>query len=83
MELCRTGSAPQDGKLFPATALAAKRVDEFAVIRKDRRAQSGDLAAIIPVYHPLDIYCISNKVHGYEPNDMTLYPRMNDVWMEG
>jgi hypothetical protein len=42
----------------------------------------GDIAAIIPIYRPLDIYVISKKVHGYEPNLMTLYPRMNDVWLE-
>lgn len=54
----------------------------FEQVRELQRLLHGDLATIIPVYHPLDIYCISNKVHGYEPNAMTLYPRMQDVWME-
>ncbi len=41
----------------------------------------GDLATIIPVYHPLDTYVISKKVQGYTPNPYTLYPRMHDVWL--
>src|SRR6202000_475964 len=48
MVLCRTGSAPKDGKLFRAAALAAKRFDEFAVVRKRLRAKPGDLSAVIP-----------------------------------
>lgn len=41
----------------------------------------GDLATVIPVYHPLDTYVISKKVQGYTPNPYTLYPRMHDVWL--
>jgi hypothetical protein len=36
---------------------------------------------MIPVYQPLDIYVMSNKVQGYAPNAFTLYPRMHDVWL--
>ncbi len=50
--------------------------------REIQRILHGDLAAIIPVYHPMVIYCVSNKVHGYELDQMTIVPRMNDVWME-
>lgn len=41
----------------------------------------GDLATIIPVYHPLDTYVLSKKVQGYAPNPYSIYPRMNDVWL--
>ena len=51
-------------------------------VREIQRILHGELAAIVPVYHPLDIYCISKRVHGYQPDPMTLYPRMFDVWME-
>ncbi len=56
--------------------------ERYQHVREIQRILHGELAAIIPVYHPLDIYCISNKVHGYQPDPMTLYPRMYDVWME-
>ena len=56
--------------------------ERYQHVREIQRILHGDLAAIIPVYHPLDIYCISKRVHGYEPNPMTLYPRIQDVWLE-
>jgi peptide/nickel transport system substrate-binding protein len=62
---------------------AATLESRYEEVKELQRVLHGDLAAIIPVYHPLDIYCISKKVHGYQPDPMTLYPRMHDVWMEG
>ena len=54
----------------------------YAQAREIQRILHGDLAAIIPVYHPMLIYCVSNKVHGYELDPMTIVRRMHDVWME-
>jgi ABC-type transport system substrate-binding protein len=55
--------------------------ERYAVVKELQAAIHGDLAPIIPIYHPLDIYVMSNRVRGYEPNPYTLYPRMNDVWL--
>jgi peptide/nickel transport system substrate-binding protein len=55
--------------------------DRYAVVKELQTSIHGDLVPIIPVYHPLDIYVLSNRVRGYAPNPFTLYPRMNDVWL--
>jgi len=60
---------------------SATLAERAANVQAIQKRVHGELAEIIPVYHPLDIYAISKKVHGYAPNSMTLYPRMNDVWM--
>ena len=57
--------------------------ERYGHAREIQRILHGDLAAIIPVYHPLVVYCVSNKVHGYALDPMTIVPRMHDVWMEG
>lgn len=56
-------------------------VERYAVVKQLQQAIHGDFAPIIPVYHPLDIYVMSNRVRGYEPNPFTLYPRMYDTWL--
>jgi peptide/nickel transport system substrate-binding protein len=55
--------------------------DRYAVVKDLQRMIHGDLVPLVPVYHPLDIYVLSNRVRGYEPNPFTLYPRMHDVWL--
>jgi len=55
--------------------------ERYAVAKELQAAIHGDFVPIIPVYHPLDIYVMSKRVRGYEPNPFTLYPRMNDVWL--
>lgn len=56
--------------------------ERYAVVKDVQKLVHSDLATVIPLYHPLDIYAINKKVHGYEPNLFTLYPRMHDVWIE-
>lgn len=56
--------------------------DRYAAAKDLQKLVHGDLAAIIPIYHPMDIYVISKKVQGYEPNAYTLYPRIHDVWLQ-
>jgi len=55
--------------------------ERYAVVKELQKSIHGDLAPIIPVYHPLDIYVMSNRVRGYNPNAFTLYPRMYDTWL--
>jgi peptide/nickel transport system substrate-binding protein len=55
--------------------------DRYAVVKDLQAAIHGDFVPIIPIYHPLDIYVVSKRVHGYEPTAFSLYPRMNDVWL--
>jgi peptide/nickel transport system substrate-binding protein len=55
--------------------------DRYAVTKELQQLIHGDLVPLIPVYHPFDVYVISKRVQGYEPNPYTLYPRMHDVWL--
>ena len=73
---------PRIDSLLEKMRNSATLAERAAVVRDIQRVFQGDIAAIIPIYCPLDIYVISKKVHGYEPNLMTLYPRMNDVWLD-
>jgi ABC-type transport system substrate-binding protein len=57
--------------------------ERYGVAREIQQSIHGDLVPLIPVYHPFDVYVISNRVRGYEPNAFTLYPRMHDVWLAG
>lgn len=56
--------------------------DRYAAVKDLQKVIHGDLVPVIPIYHPLDIYVMSKKVHGYSPNTYSLYPRMFDVWLE-
>ena len=53
----------------------------YGHVKEIQRILHGELAEIIPIYHPLDTYALTKRVRGYEPNAMTLYPRMHDVWL--
>src|SRR5262249_24084414 len=73
---------PQLDALIERMRRAGTLDERNQVTKEIQKLMHGDLCSIIAIYHPLDIYVISNKVHGYEPNANTLYPRMHDVWME-
>lgn len=59
----------------------ATLADRYEVAKKIQAAVHGDAVPLVPVYHPLDIYVMSQRVRGYEPNAFTIYPRMNDTWL--
>ncbi len=65
------------GKMRSAPTLPAR----YGYVKDIQRIMHGELNTIIPVYHPLDTYVFTKRVRGYEPNPMTLYPRMHDVWL--
>jgi len=65
------------GKMRAAPTLPIR----YGYVKDLQRRLHGELAAIIPVYHPLDTYVFTKRLRGYEPNAMTLYPRMHDVWL--
>jgi peptide/nickel transport system substrate-binding protein len=56
--------------------------ERYAHAKEIQRVLHGDLAAIIPVYHPLVAYGVSKKVQGFVLDPMTIVPRMHDVWLE-
>jgi peptide/nickel transport system substrate-binding protein len=64
-------------KMRAAPTLAAR----YGYVKDLQRRLHGELAAIIPIYHPLDTYVFTKRLRGYAPNAMTLYPRMHDVWL--
>ena len=64
-------------KMRASATLAAR----YAIVKDLQKRIHGELAAIVPVYHPLDTYVFTKRLRGYEPNPMTLYPRMHDVWL--
>jgi peptide/nickel transport system substrate-binding protein len=57
--------------------------ERYVHAREIQRILHGDLVAIIPVYHPLLVYCVSNRVHGYALDPVATVPSVYDVWMEG
>ncbi|MCO5223032.1 MAG: ABC transporter substrate-binding protein [Thermomicrobiales bacterium] len=74
-------SDPAIDELIEEMRNTATLEDRYAVVKDLQAAIHGDLVPLVPIYHPLDIYVMSNRVRGYEPNAFTLYPRMNDTWL--
>jgi len=56
--------------------------ERYGHAKEIQRILHGDLAAIIPVYHPLVAYGVSKKVQGFVLDPMTIVPRMHDVWLQ-
>ena len=73
---------PQVDALIEKMRRSGTLDERYGAVKDLQKIVHGDLATVLPMYHPLDIYVISKKVHGYEPNSFTLYPRMHDVWIE-
>ena len=72
---------PQVDQVIEKMRRAGTMEGRNAATQELQKILHGDLATIIPVYHPLDTYVISKKVQGYVPNPYSLYPRMHDVWL--